>query len=203
MSLSVLLSRGAILAVFATGLIGCALPSAPVAKTVYDFGSLATPTARPSAAPRASPLSLAEIQTAWGQSSTTMQYRLGYANDQALQPYALARWSMPPAQLVAQRVRAALSQGGPVVAMGDGATSHVLQLSLEDFGQRFETPTASFGRVHVRATLLMGDRLVAQRDFTASAPAPTPDAPGGARALAQATESLAQQLSAWVAEHTH
>jgi cholesterol transport system auxiliary component len=114
-------------------------------------------------------------------------------------PYAQARWSMPPAQLVTQRVRAVLSQQRPVVAPGDGPIEHVLQLSLEAFGQSFDTPQSSQGTVQLRATLLKGDALVAQREFVARAPAPTADAAGGVRALSLATQTVANELAGWVA----
>ena len=190
--------RTAALLALAGGLSACATPSAPVDKTVYDFGALQAQATV--ATPNASPVALVDIQTAWGQGSTAMQYRLAYANEQALQPYTLARWSMPPAQLVAQQVRSVLSQQRPVIALGDSQAAYVLQLSLEEFGQSFEAPNASQGRVHLRATLLKGDRFVAQRDFTASEPAPTPDAPGGVRALSLATQTVAKDVSQWMAQ---
>ena len=191
----------ACLIILAGGLGGCATSSPPADKTVYDFGAARVEAPKGAAQPlTGSPLAMADVQTASGQSSTAMQYRLAYANEQALMPYGLARWSMPPAQLVAQRMRTALSQQRPVVAVGDGQTVHMLQLTLEEFGQNFETPTASVGLVHLRATLFKGDRLLAQRDFSASVPAPTPDAPGGARALSIATHTVAQALVEWVAQ---
>ena len=179
-------------------LSACATPSAPTIKTVYDFGPPKVTAA--ANAPELPPLALAEIQTAWGQSSTAMHYRLAYANAQELRPYALARWSMPPAQLVAQRVRAVLSQQRPVVSLGDSSTDFVLQIALEEFGQNFENPQTSNGTVQLRATLLKGDQLVAQRDFVAVRPAPTNDAAGGARALSEATQATATELAAWLTE---
>jgi cholesterol transport system auxiliary component len=190
----------ALLLALAGGLSGCATPSAPVEKTVYDFGAVVVKAATDSGKPAATPLAMADIHTAWGQSSTAMQYRLAYANEQALQPYALARWSMPPAQLVAQQVRAVLSQQRPVVALGESQTAYALQLSLEEFGQSFEAPNASQSVVHLRATLLKGDQFLAQRDFAASVPATTPDAPGGVRALSLATQAVAKDLSNWLAQ---
>lgn len=187
----------ALLALSLTALLaGCATPSAPVSKTIYDFGAPTVQAAENAA--DLPPLALAEIQTSWGQSSTAMQYRLAYANAQELRPYALARWSMPPAQLVAQRVRTVLSQQRPVVSLGDSTTEFVLQIALEQFGQTFESPQASTGTVQLRATLLKGDQLVAQRDFAATVPAPTADAAGGARGLAQATQVTAEELATWV-----
>lgn len=190
----------ALLLALCAGLSGCATPSSPVEKTVYDFGAVVAKGSTDVSKPAGSPLALADIQTAWGQSSTAMQYRLAYANEQALQPYALARWSMPPAQLVAQQVRAVVSQQRPVVALGESQTAYTLQLSLEAFGQSFETPNASQGLVHLRTTLLKGGEFLAQRDFSASVPTSTPDAPGGVRALSIATQAVARELSTWLTQ---
>lgn len=191
-------SRALLLAPLVGLLVACATPSAPLSKTVYDFGAPMTLPA--GAGPTLSPLALAETQTAWGQSSTAMEYRLAYANGQELTPYSQARWSMPPAHLVAQRVREVLSQQRPVVSLGDSSTDFVLQLSLEAFGQTFDTPQSSRGSVQLRATLLKGDTLVAQRVFFANTPAPSNDAAGGARALNNATQTAATELASWVAE---
>ncbi|AOW13540.1 hypothetical protein LPB72_11035 [Hydrogenophaga crassostreae] len=191
-------SRSLLLVPLVGLLVACATPSAPVSKTVYDFGA---PVAQPAGSgPTLSPLALAEIQTAWGQNSTAMEYRLAYANGQELTPYSQARWSMPPAHLVAQRVREVLSQQQPVVSLGDSSTDFVLQLSLETFGQIFDTPQSSRGSVQLRATLLKGDTLVAQRKIVANTPAPSSDAAGGARALSDATQTAAAELASWVAE---
>lgn len=181
-------------------LSGCASTATPANKTVYDLGAVAAPVPAGGVHPLASALAITDIQSNLGQSSTAMQYRLTYANAQVLQPYALASWSVPPAQLLSQRLRAVLSQRRPVVAWGEGQTTHVLQISLEEFGQTFSAPDTSVGTVHVRATLLKGDQPLAQRDFSASVPAPTPDATGGVRALAMATQTVAQALSDWVAQ---
>lgn len=47
-------------------------------------------------------------------------YRLGYSDAQQLRPYAQARWSMPPAQLLRQRVRETLGQRRAVLNLADG-----------------------------------------------------------------------------------
>jgi cholesterol transport system auxiliary component len=54
----------------------------------------------------------------------------------------------------------------------------------------------------MRATLLQagpaGESLVAQRTLVSSSPAPTPDAPGGVRALTVAAQAAITQLEDWV-----
>lgn len=176
---------------------GCAVPSAPKTKTVYDLGIPAAQTSTTSATH--APLVLGEMDTTWDQNSTAMQYRLAYANGQELLPYALARWSMPPAQLVAQRVRSVLGQQRPVVPEVDRSTVFELQLGLESFEQTFDAPQKSRGTVRLRATLYKSGELLGQREFVASKPAPTSDAAGGARALSDATQTAATELSTWLA----
>ena len=128
------------LAVFA--LTGCsALPDKPTRATVYDFGPGAValqpasrqppvPNALPSALPSASPpvftlapLALDEVQASAALDSTAVLYRLAYADAQALRPYAQARWSMTPAQLLRQRLREHLGLRRAVLNAGEGSAT--------------------------------------------------------------------------------
>jgi cholesterol transport system auxiliary component len=139
-----------------------------------------------------------------------MLYRLGYADAHQLRPYAQARWTAAPAQLVRQRVREQLSQRRVVLNTGEGAAllrsggvaPRVLRLELEEFSHLFESPTQSVGVVRLRATLAentpSGEKLLAQRVVIVQRPAPTADAPGGVRALAAATDAAAEELSQWL-----
>jgi cholesterol transport system auxiliary component len=111
---------------------------------------------------------------------------------------------------VGQRLRDALGQRRAVLGANDSAAlartqlgaPWLLRLELQEFTQLFPSPTASTGRVRLRATLMestpLGDSLLAQRSFSVQRPAPTADAPGGVRALAAATDALAQELEAWL-----
>lgn len=192
---------------------GCgALPDKPARATLYDFGPGAVsaapaPTAAKSTFP---PIALAEIDATSRLDSTQMLYRLGYADANELRPYGQSRWSQVPAQLLRQRVREALEAGhavlGPeesaTIARTEGRVPDTLRLSLEEFSQFFESPTSSVGLVRIRATLIRsnpgGDRVLAQRTFTAQRPAPANDAPGGVKALAAASDAVAAELVAWV-----
>jgi len=192
---------------------GCgALPDKPARATLYDFGPGAVsaapaPTTAKSALP---PIVLAEIDATSRLDSTQMLYRLGYADANELRPYGQSRWSQVPAQLLRQRVREALEVGhtvlGPeesaTIARTEGRVPDTLRLSLEEFSQFFESPTSSVGLVRIRATLIRsnpgGDRVLAQRTFTAQRPAPSNDAPGGVKALAAASDAVAADLVAWV-----
>ena len=130
--------------------------------------------------------------------ATAVQYRLSYDNDHELRPYALARWSMSPAQLVQQQIKLALTARGPVLAEGQGSPTHALKIELEEFVQVFEQPQVSQGRISLRATLLKGSQLVSQIRVQTSATAPSHDAAGGVRALTQATDEAARQLVTWL-----
>jgi len=70
---------------------------------------------------------------------------------------------------------------------------------LTSFEQVFDAPEQSHVLVSVRATLTQQGRVIGQRSFAASAPAPSADASGGARALAAASDDVIAQLSAWLA----
>ncbi|RFO94840.1 hypothetical protein DIC66_21465 [Rhodoferax lacus] len=184
-----------------TGLAGCSTPAARV--TVYDFGPGST---APAMANRMAPLPtvlLAEVEAAAALDSSAVLYRLAYADAQQPRPYAQARWSMPPAQLLRQRLRETLGQRRSVLAPMDAVApgTLTLRLELEEFSQLFNTAQSSAGLVRVRATLGRSGtppKPVAQTSFVVQHPASTADAAGGVRALAQASDALIVQLDAWL-----
>ncbi len=195
-------------------LAACATPQAPVAKAVYDLGfagtgSATTPASTPAAisgaptlaAPSAAPpaVVLADIATGAALDSTAMVYRLAYADVQQLRPYTLARWSMPPAQLLRQRLRDALAARGPVLSPSEGSAPWRVVIELDEFSQVFDTPTTSAAVVQLRATLLRGDQSLAQQAISARASTASADAAGGARAMATAADDAARQLATWAA----
>ncbi len=187
-------------------LLGCAvLPDKPARPTVYDFGP--GPLSLASAAPGQLPsISLDEVQAPTALDSSAMLYRLAYADASELRPYAQARWSMPPAQLLRQRLRDALEAQRPVLAGAGSAGSAgglLLRVELEEFVHLFESPDKSAGLVRLRASLIRldprGAQLLAQRRIVALRPAASQDAPGGVRALAAASEAAVQELAQWLA----
>ena len=183
----------------------CATPQPPVAKAVYDFGppaqaAAALPTGRTDLTPNAPALALMEIEATPALDGSAVLYRLEYADALQLRPYTLARWSMPPARLVQQRLRDALAARRPVLQGADGGAAWQLKLELDEFSQWFDSPGSSAGMLRLRATLLRAGQLVAQRSFDSRASAPSADAPGGVRALAAATDDAAQKINAWLAE---
>lgn len=185
--------------VFTLGLGGCAVPERAAAPKLYDFGAVAgAATAAPAGERPALALRIVATPALEGQA---MLYRLAYADEAQLRAYALARWSMPPADLLQQRLRESLGARYLVLGPGEGA-GRVLRLELEEFSQRFETAERSVGQLRLRATWLqvtpVGERAMAQRSVAVQRPAASADAPGGVRALAAASEAAAQELTQWL-----
>jgi cholesterol transport system auxiliary component len=193
---------GALATSAALALAGCATPQAQVTKAVYDFGPVRATgaSALASMTPNPVALALAEVDASAALDGLNVVYRLAYADVQQLRPYALARWSMPPAQLVRSRLRDALAARGPVLGPADGATPWLLKVELDEFSQQFDAPASSSGAVRLYASLFNANKLVAQRSVQTTAPAPSPDAAGGVRALTAATDDAVAQLATWVAE---
>lgn len=195
-----------IMALLATlALTACATPQPPVSKTVFDFGpalgvSQVQPSNGAASAPRHAPVALPEIEAGAGLDSPALLYRLAYSDAQQLRPYAQARWSVPPAQLIRARLRDALAAQGPVLP-AEGLTPWSLRVELDEFTHIFDAPASSQGLVRLRASLLQGDKLVAQTSVLARAPAPAQDAAGGVKALTAATDDVVRQLLGWVGNY--
>jgi len=196
--------RVACLAVFpiiaAVMLTGCAT-SRSKGQATYDLGPLMSASSFTATQAVAPPITVAEVTSASWLDNQMMHYRLDYANELQPRPYADSRWSMPPAQLLGQRIKARLAQAGGVVLSGvDGAANvPLLRIEATDFSQRFASPAQSDVHVGIRATVLQGRMLVAQKTFYQQRPAPTPNADGAARALTGATDLLITDLMAWLA----
>jgi cholesterol transport system auxiliary component len=191
-------------------LAGCAaVPDKPVRATIYDFGPGAT---APSAAAVTAlpPVALADIEASSALDTSAVLYRLAYADAHQLQPYARARWSGPPAQLIRQRLREQLGGNRAVLdltesaalARAGGVMPRVLRIELEEFSQLFDSPGQSSGLLRLRATLLentpAGEKLLGQRNIIKREPAPSADAAGGVRALAAATDAAAAEIGQWL-----
>ena len=190
-------------------LAGCALPDKPVQSAVYDFGPGPLPGATARAA-ATTPIGLAEIETVAALDSTALLYRLGYADAQQRRAYTLARWSMPPALLLQQRVRERLAGSYAVLGSAQAAAlrgadnaAPVLRLELEGFSHWFNSPGDSVGLLRLRATVTQttpqGEQLLGQRSFSVQRPAPGADAAGGVRALSAASDAAIDELMLWLA----
>jgi cholesterol transport system auxiliary component len=191
-------------------LAGCATPDKPVRATQYDFGIARIQA--PASQPALPPIVLADVEASGSLEGSAILYRLGYADEHQLRPYAQSRWTAPPPQLIRQRMREQLGQDRPVLdpsesaalARTGGAMPRVLRLDLEEFTHFFETQQQSFGVVRLRASLFentpAGERLVGQRTVAVRQPAPTADAPGGVRGLAAATDAAAAEIRQWLSQ---
>jgi cholesterol transport system auxiliary component len=157
------------------------------------------------------PLVLAEVDASSALDGAAVLYRLAYSDAQQLRPYVQARWSMPPAQLLQQRLRSQLGQRRTVLVAADAAAAGrqtlTLRAELEEFSHLFDAPDQSKGLVRLRATLVQGrseagasggDRFAAQRTFIVQRPAQGADAAHGVRALTAATDALLEELDTWV-----
>lgn len=194
------------------GLTACSsLPQPPAAVVRYDLGVAPAMTA-PSAAPQA-PIALAQMQAPLQtDGNTAVRYRFAYAESQVLHAYTQARWSLPPAPMVLQRLREHLAEGGRVVLSAEpgeippsvqGRQVPVLRLALEEFSHVFTSPQDSIGWVRVRATLVdpapQGDVLMAQQVFEMRQPASAPNAAAGVQALSQGVAVVGQHMRQWLA----
>lgn len=204
-----------LLLVVVLGISGCGSLTPPARPVVYDFGPGATTVQPSNRMAREPTITLPEVDAPVAMEGTAVLYRLAYADAQQLRPYALARWTMPPAQLLRQRLREQLGQKRTVLAPGEAgppmpfastqafvAPPAVVRIELEEFSQLFDTPQSSAGLVRMRATVLQtgpnGVRTSAQQTFIVQRPSTSADAAGGVKALAQATDEAITQVDAWL-----
>ena len=178
---------------------GCAVGSKTDSSALYDLGPLKTQQDK-SVLPALPPVSIAAVQVPVWLDSSMMFYRLNYANAQQPRPYSKARWTMTPAQLLTQNLKARIAQaGGVALAASDGALDvPVLRIEADDFSQHFASPSESIGQVALRASLFRGRSLVAQRSFIRQMPSPSADATGGATALAAASNAAIDDIILWL-----
>ncbi|MUI13777.1 ABC transporter [Massilia dura] len=181
-------------------LTGCASTKAP-APTSFDFGPVAAPVTAMPAAASFPALVVADVNGPATLDTDRMFYRLMYANAQQALPYAYNRWAATPLQLLSQRLKARIAQGGVKVLSTTDATGGLplLRLDMDEFSQNFASATQSTANISLRASLFRGHLLVDQRTFTRSADAPSADAAGGASALAATSDAIAADLLAWLA----
>ncbi|MCU6502043.1 PqiC family protein [Rugamonas sp. A1-17] len=192
--------RNAIAVAAAAALLGaCASKGQPTAQ--YDFGPLQQTPASAQVPSAIGALIVADIAGPNALDTERMQYRLLYADARQSRPYAYNQWTATPFQLMTQRMKARIAQAGvKVLSTTDAAASPtVLRMEVNDFAQNFDSATSSTGVVDLRASLFRNHKLVDQKTFTRSSPAPSPDAAGGAQALAAATDAVTADVLAWLA----
>jgi len=194
------------LSILAAALIlaGCAGSKTQEA-TTFDFGpaaaALPAGAQQTSATPALAALVVMDATGPAALENERMYYRLNYANALEARTYANSRWASNPLQMVTQRMKARLAQSGMKVLSATDASSGVplLRVEVDDFVHAFPSAGQSEGQITLRASLFSDHRLLDQRTFTRSTPAPSADAPGGARALAASTDAVAADIQAWLA----
>jgi len=193
-------SAAAVLA-FALALAGCASSSKAPNAVTYDFGSPMRPIVASAAAAAMPAIVVTDVTGNSAFDSERMYYRLNYADPLQARPYANSRWSTTPLQLLTQRFKSRVGQAGVKVLSATDASTGVplLRIDVDDFTHTFDSTSASYGEVVLRASLFQGRLLTDQRTFTRRVAAATADAGGGARALAEATDAVAADMIAWLA----
>jgi cholesterol transport system auxiliary component len=189
------------LALLLLTLSGCAVSEPPARSQAYDLGPLSRKDAAADT-PRLPALSVAHIDAPSWLDSTRMFYRLAYANEQQPRQYSGSRWITPPAQLFEQRLKSWIGQEGNMVLSASAGAMRVpvLQIEVDEFTQIFESPAQSAAHVTVRAAVIQNRILIAQQTFMKKLPAPTADAPGGVRALADASDAVIADMMRWLAQ---
>jgi cholesterol transport system auxiliary component len=188
----------ACMTVFCAALLSaCASKGPPPA--LYDFGPL--PAAASAPATPLPPLALADATGPSWLDNERMYYRLLYADAQQARPYAQNRWNAPPLQLLTERLKARIAGAGvQVLSATDAAVGvDLLRIEVDEFSQNFTSADQSSGQLALRASLMRGHRLIAQRSFHGGVAATSADASGGARALAAASDAAAADILAWLA----
>jgi cholesterol transport system auxiliary component len=189
------LCRAALVALAAGSMLAaCAGNPAALSDVRYDLGPVA---GTPSASGTLPPLKVLDVNAPPPLDNDGFMYRLGSTSLQSSR-YANSHWTTSPARLLTQRLRSALMAHASVLTGVDSVPAPVLRVDLEQFEQVFDNATESSGVVSARATLIQDGKVIGQRTFLARAPASTPDAAGGARALAAASDELVGEISAWL-----
>lgn len=182
--------------IFATLLQGCAISQQPSSFS-YDFGSL--PKVQKQLAVNMA-ISVADISAPSTLDGNAMLYRLLYDNQQRLRPYAQHRWSMPPAQLLTQRLKSRIAaEGGTVLAEADGvADLPVLKIDLDEFSQAFASVSQSEAQITLRVSVIKKNRLIAQHYFATRTVSDSADASGGAKAMQTTADASITAILAWL-----
>lgn len=147
-------------------------------------------------------IGIADVEVPSALDSSAISYRLAYSSPIQPRSYAESQWAMPPGELLAHRIKQRFARNYIVVSGAQTRRDYTLQLQLEEFSQVFDSPTTSHAQVRMRATLIKNDgSVLAQTVLNQERPAATPDAAGGATALVEASDAVADALLAWVGDN--
>ncbi|MDR1890038.1 MAG: PqiC family protein [Zoogloeaceae bacterium] len=134
-----------------------------------------------------------ELRAAPALDTSAMRYRLNYADPTKVMEYSRSRWAGTPSEILEQYLKSHLNQPE---ARNQNAKLCRFDLELLRFEQVFTSVEESQGIIIVHARLQSpGVGVLDERRFELTASAPTPDAGGGVKALAQAADRLAQELN--------
>jgi len=175
----------------------CSIAHAP-AQAVFDLGNAAAPGTRTDLPA----IQVAEPVVPGWLDTADMTYRLQYANDLQLHPYANSRWSAPPLQLFEQRLKAEIAAAGGRVLSSTEAANNVpllLHIDADDFTQVFDRADHSNGRLALRVSLFNGRALIEQTVIVKQVDARGADAAAGAQALAGASDAAIADIVHWLA----
>lgn len=180
-----ILAAGSVLLISACGSLG----RLPAQYSVHDLGLPGKP-----GSPLVLPTRAIQVRAPSWLGSSAMQYRAADADNPTRRAYVSNRWAAAPAELVEVALQRALPPSNPE---GGGC---LLFVDLDEFSQIFSTPTESYGLIEARLRLSSprDDAVFAVQPVSISVPATTPDARGGAVALAAATTELATRIATWV-----
>lgn len=176
----------------------CVTSSTPHPRaTLYDLGITSV---SPQTQVKLPPLAIARVTATEWLNGPQMFYRFSYADAQQPRAYGQSQWSMSPARLIEERIKSHIGRaGGQVLSATVGITRlPTLRIEVSDFTHVFDSPEKSYASLAVRVAVLDGRNLVAQRSFEQRAPAPTPDANGGAKAMAEASDILMADIMRWL-----
>lgn len=185
-------------------LAGCATETKGPSSATFDFGP-ASMAAAPASVPALPASAGAVVVTAVTGSAALdnerMYYRLLYADPLKALSYSSSRWSATPLELVTQRLKTRIAQSGTKVLTATDASAGVtiMRTEIDDFTHTFDSAAQSHGQVALRVSLFQGNKLIDQRTFGRKTLAGSPDAAGGARALAASTDAIAADIVAWMA----
>lgn len=195
---------GAALALLVAGCSTTLLPKPPQPPALYALDVAASAPAAPArtATTAARPTLLVNPpRAAAGFDTRNIVY---LRQPHRIEHFAYSQWVDTPAQMLAPLIARAIEQSGAfdAVLLAPTAAAGELRLDTEvirlqqDFGS-----TPSVARFTLRAVLLdIGTRrVVAVREFDASAPAPSDDVPGGVAAANRAVQQVLGELAAFVA----
>lgn len=181
---------------------GCAFNSQPAAM-LYDLGPAsfeAKEYVLPNEMPR---LLVSQVNAADWLNSSKMYYRLAQVNDQQTRFYTLSRWNTRPSKLFSERFQSAALASGSEVGNGGMAVPDEWRVTvhIEDFSQYFYDEAKSEGRIALRVSVAAKGGSLLQKRFLRAEPAMSPDAAGGAAALAAATDGIIADILQWVGEN--